>query len=192
MKEGIDIGIAIATVSPAATENLRFVKSVVKSLVDKLPTNNTRYSVIIFGDQSFTKLTFQDTFPDDTSLKTFIDGLPGTTGASNLGKALKESLKLFTNALHKRPEHSRILLIFTDQPSSGNELNSIQLAKKLDDMGVQIIAVPIDMQGSREKLERVVQTRKNIINSNKDDVPGNVAQRIVQRASRGKTFFMTE
>ena len=156
-----------------------------KSLIDKFPRNKTRYGVIVYGDVPSIKRTFQDTFPDDSSIKTFIDNVPRATGGSNLEKALEESLKLFKAGLRTRPKHTRILLIFTDTKSTGNEDRSVKLAKELDGIGVQIVVVPFGMRDNPKEIERIAPTRDNVITSDNADDPGYIAQRILERTSKG-------
>ena len=73
------------------------MKEIINSVVVRYGTFNISYSVLVFGATPTVLVRFTDSFPDDSSLQTFIKNLRRSPGAS-LDKALDEVKKVLQSS----------------------------------------------------------------------------------------------
>lgn len=86
-----------------------------------------------------------------------------------------------------------MLVVLIDNKSAGDEddLQKIAASKELYAAGVTIIPVAIDGEADSSELEKITVYKENLIEESKDVSPGELADKIIEKALGGKKIFLT-
>ena len=110
------------------------MKEIMKEIVDKYGLGRVRYTVITFGRNSDVKIRFNDNFPSEEKLKTFLEAVPRSSGGADLAQALERAKEVFL-VRTSRPEVKKILVVIIDKKSDSKVEDVRKAATHLDDNG---------------------------------------------------------
>lgn len=64
-----DLAFAISSVAAGAETTFQRMKDTVKQIMQEYQTDKLRYAVMVFGDQTTSPLSFEETLPDEETVK---------------------------------------------------------------------------------------------------------------------------
>ena len=176
----LDLGFAIGAASRDATNALRHMKDVIKSIADAHGTDKIHYGVITYGAQASIQLPFGYKMNSAESLKSFIDSIPAPTGGPAIDKALEAARTLFGGE-GVRYDAQKVLVLMVDKRSSGDEVSAMKTAIELKESGVNIITVAVGGETDHKNLKNISTTPDNVINTTSTGKPDEVGKEIVDR-----------
>jgi hypothetical protein len=91
----VDLAFAISASSRDADTIYALMKDTIQSIIDICGGSKIRYSLIIFGSQPSTRLSFAENMPEAEELKNFVRNLPRRSGVPAIDKAMQEAQRLF-------------------------------------------------------------------------------------------------
>ena len=154
-------------------------------MVDRYGRGKVKYGLIVFGDTPVTKITLQDDFPTDDSLKRFIDSVPRGSGGPALDKALEEARKLFQTS--GRSQAKKILVVISDKQSTSRPVDVQDKARALELQGTDlVIAVVIGNEGDPKEMSHVTSDKGDVIPAKTSDKPKDIADKIAERIRQGE------
>jgi len=95
LAKDVDLVFAISSSSQDTDTIYPLMKDTINSIIDTCGSNRLRYSLIIFGSQASTRLSFAEKMPESDNLKRFIGNLPRLAGSPAIDKAMEEAKNLF-------------------------------------------------------------------------------------------------
>lgn len=102
LAKDVDVVLAISSSSQDADTIYPLIKDTINSIIDTCGSNRIRYSLIMFGSQASTHLSFAEKMPEPDDLKRLIGNLPRRSGSPAIDKAMEEAQKLFTGQGKKK------------------------------------------------------------------------------------------
>lgn len=176
----LDLGFAIGAASRDASNTLKHMKDVIKSIADKYGTDKIHYGLITFDNEPSIKVPFSMKIDSTETLKSFIDALPTTTGGPAVDKALEAAKTLFGGE-GVRYDAQKVLVLMVDKKSSGDDAASVKTAMELKESGVNIITVAVGVEPDHKHLKNISSTPDNVVNTNTTDKPDEVGGQIIDR-----------
>lgn len=167
-------------VNAQASNSLSYMKDVIIDIMQNYSTNLIRYAVVMYGDEPSVVLTFSDGVTDSDQLASIVRSAPSVPGDSALDKALQKANYLFNEDEAVRPDARKMLVVITDDKSSGNKEAAKGIANDLKDKLVTIITVAVGSDADREELENLTETEGDSMNATVDENPGETGKEIIE------------
>lgn len=180
----VDLGISLSASAADAAKNFDKMKSVILSIVDHYGTSRVRYGMVVYGDQAKTNIGFQQVFPKDEDLKRYLATIAPASGGSSLEKGLEEGKELFRSR-GTRPNARKVLVVFTDRKSTGDEQKAKDVARELKDQGIKVIAVALGSESDQTELKDITTDGRHVIPAKKTDDSGELANEVMTLAFQG-------
>ena len=180
----VDLGFALSVSSADASKNFDKMKSVINSIIDQYSISRVRYGVVIYGSDAKISIGFQKVFPKDDDLKTYLATVSPASGGSKLESALKEGKELFRSRA-VRPSARKVLVVFTDKKSTGDEQTALAAAKELKNQDVKVIAVALGSESDVAELQNIVTNGHHVISAKKSDDSDELASEVMALAFKG-------
>ena len=174
-------------------ENIPVFTQIGLEFLDKHPISETGYSFLTFNSGVNTISTFQTKYSSDSEVKGVIENmLPRAGISSRLDLALAEAKKLFANGSGSRPHAKKVVVIFTDVEPTGDTGGSAaaKIAREMEDEGIQIIAVVLNMSSVPETCEVVTPNKESVISTNSSETPKEVVKKIDNVLKEGRSEKM--
>ena len=172
-------------VSAQASNSLSYMKDVITDIMQNYSTNLIHYAVVLYGDQPLVVLKFSDGVTDPDQLAGIVSSAPEVPGNSALDKALQKAKQLFIEDDGVRPDARKVLVVITDDKSSGDEEVAKGIANDLTDKLVTIITVAVGEDASPKELESLTPTDEDSLNTTTDEDPGETGKQIIQTILKG-------
>ena len=186
----VDLGFAISATATSAGENYLKMKEIMKEIVDKYGLGRVRYTVITFGRNSDVKIRFNDNFPSEEKLKTFLEAVPRSSGGADLAQALERAKEVFSE--DSRPEVKKILVVIIDKKSDSKVEDVRKAATHLDDNDVTVIGVALHDEADLKELGNITTNNRNLIVANSTASPTQLAEEIMSNALKGESFNLLQ
>ena len=180
----VDLGFALSANASDASKNFDKMKSVIDSIVDQYSISRIRYGVVVYGDEAKTVIGFQQVFPKGADLKRYLSTVVPASGGSSLEKGLAEGQELFESG-GARPNARKILVVFTDKKSTGDEQMAQAAAKKLKDQDIKVIAIGLGSESDLAELKDVATDGRHVIPAKKTDDSDELAGEVMTLVFRG-------
>ena len=179
-------------ISAHSTNTMSFTKDVMAGIMRNYSTNLIHYAVVLYGDKASVLLKFSDgvTNPDD--LVTLVRSASTVPGGSALDVAIQKAKQLFIEDDGVRPDARKILVIFTDDESSGDKEVAKSIAEDLTDNLVTIITVAVGDGAGHRELEGLTPAGGDSLNVTIDVDPGNTGKEIIQMCYEGNETSFDE
>ena len=185
----VDLGFALSASASDASKNFAKMKSVIESIIDQYSISRLKYGVVVYGDNAKTVIDFQQVFPKEEDLKQYLSSVTPETGGSSLDKGLAQGEQLFASG-GTRPNARKVLVVFTDKKSTGNELMALAEAKELRDQGIKVIAVALGSESDVAELKDVATDGRHVIRAKKTDDSETLATEVVELAFKGTVLVI--
>ena len=187
----VDLGFALSASGVDATKNFEKMKSVINEIVDQYSIGRIRYGVVVYGDEARTRVGFQQVFANENDLKEYIARIGPASPGSNLDKGLYKGKELFeTDSI--RPSARKVLVVFTDNRSTGDEFAVNRLSKELKDEGIKVIAVALASESVLTELKRIATDGDHAIPAQSSDESAELANDIMTLAFKGKKEYSSK
>ena len=184
----VDLGFALSASAADANKNFDKMKSVINSIVDQYSISRVRYGVVVYGDDAKTSIGFQQVFPKDEDLKRYLATVVPASGGSSLETGLKEGKEMFRSR-GVRPNARKVLVVFTDKKSTGDEQMAKDAAQELKDQGIKVIAVALGSESDLTELKDVATDGRHVIPAKKTDDSEELANEVMELAFKGTLPF---
>ena len=179
-------------VSAQASNSFSYIKDVVMDIMQNYSTNLIHYAVVQYGDEPSVVLKFSDGVTDPDQLVNLMRSAPDVPGDSALDKALHKAKQLFIEDDAVRPGARKVLVVITDDNSSGDKEAAKGIANDLTDELVTIITVAVGDDVDQKDLEGLTPTDGDSLNTTTDEGPGETGEQIIQTILKGKCVFFYE
>ena len=166
------------------------MKDVITDVMQNYSTNLIHYAVVLFGDEPSVVLKFSDGVTDPDQLVSLVRSAPDVPGDSALDKALHKAKQLFVEDDGVRPGARKVLVVITDDDSSGDNDAAKGIANDLTDRLVTIITVAVGDDVSQKDLESLTPTGGDSLNTTTDEGPGETGKQIIKTILKGMCFFI--
>ena len=156
----LDIAFIVGAREPQAIQVFNFEKDIAKKIIDLEQPIETRYSLITYGSQADTQLSFDD-FRDKARMKLFIDFIQWSQDSVALDDALEKALVLFNES---SPHHSRkVLFVFVNAKTDALKERLEANSKKLLSIGVNVLVIRIGDNIDNGEITRIVSQAGNVM-----------------------------
>ena len=185
----VDLGFALSASASDASKNFAKMKSVINSIIDQYSISRLKYGVVVYGDDAKTVIDFQRVFPKEEDLKQYLSSVTPATGGSRLDKGLAQGEQLFVSG-GARPNARKVLVVFTDKKSTGNEQMAQAEAKKLRDQGIKVIAIALGSESDVAELKDVATDDRHVIRAKKTEDSDKLAVEVMELAFKGTVLVI--
>ena len=185
----VDLGFALSVSASDASKNFAKMKSVINSIIDQYSISRLKYSVVVYGDDAKTAIDFQQVFPKEEDLKQYLSSVTRATDGSSLDKGLARGQQLFASG-GVRPNARKVLVVFTDKKSTGNEQMALAEAKELRDQGIKVIAIALGSESDVAELTDVATDGRHVIRAKKTDDSDKLAVEVMELAFKGTVLLI--
>ena len=156
----MDIAFLVGSSPPNASRLFKYQLEIVKALIDRDTPITTRYGLITYGNQAYTRMSFGD-FQEKPRMKQFIDFIEWSENGVALDDALQKAQNLFENS---SPLHSRKLLVVFLTSRTGTSIVELQnKSRKLRENGVNILVIPIGSNADDREVSGITTRVENVI-----------------------------
>lgn len=177
-------------ISAHSTNTLSFMKDVMADIMKNYSTNLIHYAIVSYGDKASVLLKFSDGVTEADDLVTLVRSTSTVPGGSALDVALQKAKQLFIEDDGVRPDARKILVIITDDESSGDKEVAKSIAKDLIDNLVTVVTVAVGAGAGRRELEGLTPAVGDSLNVTIDVDPGKTGKEIIEMCYEGnKTSF---
>lgn len=188
----IDLMFVISSQSSKSSQTFPYMKAILTDIMQNCSTNQIHFAVVLYGNEPSVILRFSDGYTDPDKLVEEISSARNVPGGSALDKALQTAKMIFTEDEAVRPEARKILVIITDEKSSGDTVVAKGVAKDLIDNHVSIITVALGSEADRKELEELTPTDGNSLNATTDKDPGETAEEIIGKIAQRTSLFLND
>lgn len=183
----VDLGFALSASSVLHNETFKLMKDIITYIIDTYGTRKIHYSVLVYGDTATIEINFGQTPPSPQQLKTAVEKLRVGTGTPNLAGALEKALKMFEDD-DRRPLTHKVLVIMADSRSGSTEDEIKKAVRTLEERDIEVIAVAVGEEADPVELENTTPDKTNVIETDKDEDPKMVGEKIMDKI-RGNCYF---
>jgi len=173
-------------VSAQAPNSLSYIKDVIADIMQNYSTNLIHYAVVVYGDEPSVILKFSDGVTDPEQLASLVRSPSNVPGGSALDKALQTAKRLFGEDSAVRPGARKVLVVITDEASSGDKEAAKGIAKDFADNLVTIITVAVGDDADHKELEDLTPKDGGSLNTTIEEDPGKTGEKIIQIILEGK------
>ena len=174
-------------------QNIQSFKKISLEFLEKHPISEADYSFLTYNSGVKTMSTFQTKFFSNSQVKDVIESITSRSGSSSrLDLALEEAKKLFARGSGSRPQAKKVVVIYTDKEPTGDARGAAaeRVGKEMEDGGIQIVVVLLNMTSVPETYEDVTPNRESVIPTHSEENPKKVVDKIdnVLKAGTIKQF----
>ena len=180
----VDLGFALSASAVDAVKNFDKMKSVINSIIDQYSISRVRYGVVVYGDDAKTSIGFQQVFSKSEDLTRYLATIVPASGGSSLEKGLEEGKELFRSR-GTRPNARKVLVVFTDKKSTGDESEAKSVAKELRDQDIKVITIGLGSESDLTELKDVASDGRHAIPAKKSDDSEELANEVMALAFEG-------
>lgn len=186
----VDLGFALSASASDASKNFAKMKSVINSIIDQYSISRIKYGVVVYGNDAKTVFDFQQVFPKEGDLKKYLSAVTPAAGGSSLEKGLAKGEQLFSSG-GARLNARKVLVVFTDKKSTGNEQMAQAETKRLRDQGIKVIAIALGSESDEAELKNVATDGRHVIRAKKTDDSDELAGEVMELAFKGTEFALS-
>ena len=180
----VDLGFALSASASDASKNFDKMKSVINSIIDQYSISRIKYGVVVYGYNATTVIDFQQVFLKEENLKQYLSTVQPASGGSSLERGLTEGKELF-EAGGTRPNARKVLVVFTDKKSTGDDKMAEAAAMELQDQGIKVIAIGLGSESDLTELKDVATDGRHVIPAKRTDDTDELAGEIMELAFKG-------
>ena len=185
----VDLGFALSASATDASKNFDKMKSVINSIVDQYSISRIKYGVVVYGNDARTVLGFQQVFSKGGDLKQYLTTISPASGGSSLEKGLVEGKELFESR-GARPNARKVLVVFTDKKSTGDDQMAQAAAKDLKEQGIKVITIGLGRESDTKELKYIATDGRHVIPAKKTDDSDELGGEIMVLAFKGTIFVL--
>ena len=189
MPPKIDLMFVLSSQSSKSFKTFPYMKDVVTNIMQNYSTNQIHYAVVLYGNEPSVVLKFSHGITDPDRLVELVSSASNIPGGSALDKALQKAKQLFTDDDAVRPDARHILVVMTDDESSGDREVAKGVAEDLIDNHVTIITVAVGSEVDSSELETLTPTDGFSMNTTSDEDPEKTGEEIIRLISRGTFVY---
>ena len=185
----IDLMFVLSSQSSKSFKTFPHMKDVVTNIMQNYSTNQIHYAVVLYGNEPSVVLKFSQGITDPDRLVELVSSASNIPGGSALDKALQKAKQLFTDDDAVRPDARQILVVMTDDESSGDREVAKGVAEDLIDNHVTIITVAVGSEVDSSELETLTPTDGFSMNTTSDEDPEKTGEEIIRLISGGTFLY---
>lgn len=187
----IDLMFVLSSQSSKSFKTFAYMKAVVADIMQNYSTNQIHYAVVLYGNEPFVILKFSDGVTDRDALVEMVSSASNVPGGSALDKALQRAKQLFAEDDAVRPDARKVLVVMTDDESSGDKEVAKGVAKDLIDNHVTIITVAVGGEAGHNELENLTPTDGDSLNTTSEKDPGETGEEIMRKIAESTYFTVS-
>ncbi|XP_068755942.1 coadhesin-like [Montipora capricornis] len=176
----IDLAFAVSATATDADETFSRIKDTTKYIVKQYGTEQIHYALLAFGSVPSRARDFHRDAISKEDMISFLESVPRSSTAPDLGKALTESLKLFEGP-GTRPGAKKVLVVIMDKRSGVSQSVIKDAANGLREERIKVIPVAVGKEADANELETATKDEKNLIEAPRDFEPDNLAETIMRK-----------
>lgn len=180
----VDLGFALSVSSSDANKNFEKMNSVINAIIDQYSVIRIRYAVEVFGNDTKTVLEFHQSFTKGDDLKRHLATVTPESGGSRLDIGLKEGEELFESE-GTRPNAHKVLVVFTDKKSTGDDQAAQTAAKELLEKGIKVIAIGLGSESDITELKYIATDVRHVIPAKITDDSDELGIEVMNLAFKG-------
>ena len=161
------------------------MKDIIINVVQNYSANLIHYAVVMYGEEPSVVLKFSDGVTDPDQLVIVVNSAPSLPGDSALDKALQEANRLFNEDEAVRPDARKVVVVITDNESSGDKEAAKGIARDLKDELVTIVTVAVGSNAAQQELETLTEAGSDSLNTTINENPGETGKKIIETISKG-------
>ena len=181
--QDVDVVFAISATASDAQQTFSVMREVIKSIFEKHGVDSIRPAIIVFGDEAYVRLNFDEDVTDLNVLKRRIDNLPRNRGTPDLVKALSLAKTVFSGV---RPNARKVLVIISDNRSDSKSWKIRSNARELEEEEIEVIPVGIGAEVDLPQLKDTTPHKANLIPASKDDDVDDLGDKILDIMLKSK------
>jgi len=181
--QDVDVVFAISATASDAQQTFSVMREVIKSIFEKHGVDSIRPAIIVFGDEAYVRLNFDEDVTDLNVLKQRIDNLPRNRGTPDLVKALSLAKTVFAGV---RPNARKVLVIISDNRSDSKSWKIRSNARELEEEEIEVIPVGIGAEVDLPQLKDTTPRKANLIPASKDDDVDDLGDKILDIMLKSK------
>ena len=181
--QDVDVVFAISATASDAQQTFSVMREVIKSIFEKHGVDSIRPAIIVFGDEAYVRLNFDEDVTDLNVLKQRIDNLPRNRGTPDLVKALSLAKTVFAGV---RPNARKVLVIISDNRSDSKSWKIRSNARELEEEEIEVIPVGIGAEVDLPQLKDTTPHKANLIPASKDDDVDDLGDKILDIMLKSK------
>ena len=185
----IDLMFVLSSQSSTSFKTFPYMKDVVTNIMQNYSTNQIHYAVVLYGNEPSVVLEFSDGITDPDQLVELVSSVSNIPGGSALDKALQRAKQLFTDDDAVRPDARQILVVMTDDESSGDKEVAKGVAQDLINSHVTIITVAVGSEADSNELETLTPTDGDSMNTTSDEDPEKTGEEIIRLIAKGMFLY---
>ena len=185
----IDLMFLLSSQSSKSFKTFPYMKDVVTNIMQNYSTNQIHYAVVLYGNEPSVVLKFSDGITDPDQLVELVSSASNIPGGSALDKALQKAKQLFTDDDAVRPDARQILVVMTDDESSGDKEVAKGVAQDLIDNHVTIITVAVGSEVDSNELGTLTPTDGDSMNTTSDEDPEKTSEEIIRLIAQGTFLY---
>ena len=175
--------------SSKSFQTFPYMKAILTDIMQNYSTNMIHFAVVLYGNEPSVILRFSDGVTDPDRLVALISSTGNVPGGSALDKALQTAKQIFVEDEAVRPEARKILVVITDEKSSGDTEVSKGVAKDLIDHHVSVITVAVGNEVDHKELEELTPPDGKSMNTTSDKDPGKTGEEIIRIITKRTWLF---
>lgn len=180
----VDLGFALSVSSSDASKNFEKMNSVINAIIDQYSVIRIRYAVEVFGNDTKTVLEFHQSFTKGDDLKRHLATVTPESGGSRLDIGLKEGEELFESE-GTRPNAHKVLVVFTDKKSTGDDQAAQTAAKELLEKRIKVIAIGLGSESDITELKYIATDVRHVIPAKITDDSDELGIEVMNLAFKG-------
>lgn len=179
----------LSSQSSKSFQTFPYMKAILTDIMQNYSTNMIHFAVVLYGNEPSVILRFSDGVTDPDRLVALISSAANVPGGSALDKALQTAKQIFAEDEAVRLEARKILVVITDEKSSGDTEVSKGVAKDLIDYHVSVITVAVGNEVDHKELEELAPPDGESMNTTSDNDPGKTGEEIIRIITKRTWLF---
>lgn len=179
----------LSSQSSKSFQTFPYMKAILTDIMQNYSTNMIHFAVVLYGNEPSVILRFSDGVTDPDRLVALISSAANVPGGSALDKALQTAKQIFAEDEAVRLEARKILVVITDEKSSGDTEVAKGVAKDLIDNHVSVITVAVGNEVDHKELEELAPPDGESMNTTSDNDPGKTGEEIIRIITKRTWLF---
>lgn len=175
----MDLAFAVDGSNSMTTSDFNKIRQFIKTIIDQLPisANDVHVALLEYSDRIDLKFGFLSHTSKPELLRAVDRVTPSGGRGIHTDQVLAEANQLFSPEAGSRPGVPKILVVITDDESTGTRPLS-RVSEPLKEAGVEVIVVGVGSRVNPEQWKGVVPSKDNVITVNGPDQIGSAVDDI--------------
>ena len=183
-RKKLDVGLILGAAGRNSEKDFAIEQKIAKRIVESfhISPTTTRIGILLYGRDA-RMMAKLNSYSNRKSMVEYLDRLRNPGDGSRIDKALgMASTELFTEGNGDRAQVPNTLIVFMNRKA---EVNPLQAARYLKDLGVKVIAIGIGDQVDVGELKDISGNEKDVFTAKEPEDVNKVAASVIAGSSPG-------